>query len=91
MKPFDPMPQYLDYKPYTIGITTKENLIDQKRKIIKLKPGTHVSIKLLAQIIETSEEFDNFDVKYRKCKLSHEMEGFQMVQNFTRSGTVKSS
>ena len=58
--------------PYTIKISTKNNLIDQKRELIELKPGYHVVIRVVPKVVETSEDFEAFDVKKRKCKLPHE-------------------
>ena len=77
MNPFDNEPTEHPFLGYTIGISGQEHSIDQKRKSIKLLPGKHTSIKVSVHVVDSSEEFNAFEVKDRKCKLSHETEGFR--------------
>ena len=78
MKHYDTNPSTkYNFIPFTIGVSSKLNSFDQKRKIIRLKPGHHISIKVSTQIVETSEDFDAFDVQDRKCKHQHEATGFK--------------
>ena len=72
--------------PYTIKISTKNNLIDQKRGLVELKPGYHVVIRVVPKIVETTEEFEVFSVNKRKCKLPHESHDLMLLKNYTKTG-----
>ena len=72
--------------PYMIGISGRENWIDQKRKMILVRPGVKTMIKVLPRIVETTSEFDNLRRKERQCKLSHETEGLESLTKYTRIG-----
>ena len=74
------------YIPYTIKISTKSNLIDQKRGLVELRPGYHVAIRVVPKVVETTQEFEGFNVNVRKCKLSHESEELLLLQNYTKNG-----
>ena len=86
MKPFDLYPQYDDHVPFTISVTNKNDIIDEKRKTIQLKPGFHQMIKVTPQIVETSSEFDSFTISDRNCKLEHEIEDLKYLQKYSRNG-----
>ena len=47
--------------PYNIKISTKFDMIDQKRGQIEVKPGFHLIIRVTPQVIEASEDFKLFD------------------------------
>ena len=72
--------------PYSIKISTMTDMIDQKRGLVELKPGYHVIIRVVPKIIETSEDFEKFDVTTRGCKLPYESEGLNFVQNYSKVG-----
>ena len=72
--------------PYNIKISTKADMIDQKRGLVELKPGYHVIIRVVPKIIETSEDFDKFSVITRGCKLPYETDGLNFVQNYSKVG-----
>ena len=62
------------------------SLIDQKRGLIELKPGYHVVIRVVPKVVETSEDFEAFNVKKRKCKLPNENDGLKFLKNYTKVG-----
>ena len=72
--------------PYNVKISTKINILDQRRGIIELKPGYHVTIRVTPKVIDTSEDFERFDVHTRKCKLSYETDVLKFFQNYTKVG-----
>ena len=71
---------------YNVKISTKTNILDQKRGAIELKPGYHVSIRVTPKVIDASEDFVAFDVGTRNCKLSHEIDELSFFQNYTKDG-----
>ena len=70
--------------PYTIGVTSKNNLIDQKISVHKLRPGYHTTIHVVPKILETSSDFDNLELEKRECKLPHETTGFRLFNEYTQ-------
>ena len=70
--------------PYTVGVTWKNNFIDQKTLMHRLRPGYHTTIHIIPKIIESTPAFDNLDLDIRKCKLPHETTGFLFFQKYTR-------
>ena len=84
LKPFT-----MDGKPYhyKLGIKSKADSFDQKTKgLISLRPGYHTLIKIVTDITEISENFASLNQATRKCKLSHETEGFRFLRNYTKTG-----
>ena len=89
---------WTNMKPYTnqrygstavafkIGVTKQDTVFDQKISTYKLRPGTHTTIRVIPQILETSSNFDSLDLETRKCKLSHETTGFQLFKNYSQKG-----
>ena len=80
LKPFT-----MDGKPYhyKLGIKSKADSFDQKTKgLISLRPGYHTLIKIVTDITEISENFASLNQATRKCKLSHETEGFRFLRNY---------
>ena len=69
-----------NFVPYNLKISTKSNMVDQKRGLIELKPGYHVITKVIPKIVDTSESFKGFDVATRKCKLPYEKEGLMIFR-----------
>ena len=72
--------------PYNLKISTKNNLLDQKRGAIELKPGYHMSIRVTPKVIDASEGFVGFDIPTRNCKLPHEIDELKFFQNYTEDG-----
>ena len=70
--------------PYTIGVTSKNNLIDQKISVHKLRPGYHTTIHVVPKILDTSSDFNILDVEKRKCKLPNETDGFKLFKEYTQ-------
>ena len=71
---------------YTIGITAYNELIDQKRNVITIRPGQQTAIKVIPRLVRTSAAYNNLRVDQRSCKLSDERAGLQFVTNYTRLG-----
>ena len=63
--------------PYTIGITQKDTAIDQKTSAYQLKPGRHIAINVIPQLVSSSEEFNGLDLNSRQCKLRSEADSFR--------------
>ena len=72
--------------PYTVKISTKSNILDQKRGLIELKPCYHVMIRVTPKVVDTSEDFVGFDVQARQCKLPYEADELRFLQNYTKDG-----
>ena len=72
--------------PYNVKISTKSDMIDQKRGVIELRPGYHLIIRVVPKVVDTSEDFENFDVNTRDCKLPHETNEGGFFQNYTKYG-----
>ena len=47
--------------PYNVKISTKADIIDQKRGLIELRPGYHLVIRVVPKVVHTSEDFENFE------------------------------
>ena len=59
MKPYVSLPFSAEYAPYTLGITTTDTLLDQKRNVIELLPGHKTSISVIPQLVSTDDGFDS--------------------------------
>ena len=86
MKPYVSDFHLTDHIPYNIKISTKANMIDQKTGVIELKPGYHVLVRVVPKVDETSKDLEEFDVGIRNCKLPHEVDNLQFLQNYTKDG-----
>ena len=71
---------------YNVKISTKTNILDQKRGVIELKPGFHLTIRVTPKVIDTSENFVVFDVDKRNCKLPYETNELKFLQSYTKDG-----
>ena len=71
---------------YTIGITGYNELIDQKRNAITIRPGRQTAIKVIPRLVRTSAAYNSLGVNQRRCKLPDERDGLQFVTNYTRLG-----
>ena len=65
------------YTHFTIGITSKTNLVDQKRNVVKILPGYKISIKVQPTVTEPSDDFIDLSREDRNCKLSTEIDDFR--------------
>ena len=72
--------------PYNVKISTKTDMIDQKRGVIELRPGYHLVIRVVPKVVDTREDFERFDVNTRKCKLPYETNNGSFFQNYTKYG-----
>ena len=72
--------------PYNVKISTKADIIDQKRGLIELRPGYHLVIRVVPKVVDTSEDFENFDLMTRGCKLPYETNEGRLFQNYTKYG-----
>ena len=86
LKPYVSLPFQAESTPYTIGISTKSTLVDQRRNNVQVLPGYHTVIKVIPQLLETNDGFNGLDVNTRQCKLNHEVEGIKLANRYTRSG-----
>jgi hypothetical protein len=86
MRPYVSLPFNAAHLAYTLGISTKANLIDQKRNLIDILPGFKTVVKVIPQLINTTESFDGMAVSTRNCKLSTENEEFNLLNSYTKVG-----
>ena len=86
MRPYVELQNVSKALSYTLGLSTEANFIDQKRYIMNLLPGYQTLVKVIPQIVGTSEEFDLMDQSSRNCKLPHEIENFTLIHYYTRRG-----
>ena len=71
---------------YTLGISSKTNNIDQKRNIVNILPGFLTVIRVIPQLIDTTDSFDQMANSSRNCKLSNEIEGLKLLKSYTKVG-----
>ena len=86
MKPYVSLPFNAAHLAYTLGISTKANMIDQKRNLIDILPGFKTIVKVIPQLINTTASFDGMAVSTRNCKLSTENEEFDLLNSYTKVG-----
>ena len=86
MKPYTDQSNKAMATKYIIGISDKKNFIDQQRDMIHLKPGHHMMIKVLPRLVRTTTDFNELQRSQRKCRLSHETEGFSLLKQYSRKG-----
>ena len=72
--------------PYTVGISKPNSFPDQKRNLVKVKPGKHLSIKIMPDVVTSTSEFNGLDLAERKCKHSHETDGLKFLNEYSRVG-----
>ena len=72
--------------PYTVGISQKNNAMDQKTSAYQIKPGHHIAINVIPQLVSSSTEFDGLDLNSRQCKLRYETDNFRFLNEYTRKG-----
>ena len=86
MKPYTKQLHNSRATPYTLGITDKKGLIDQQRNEIRVRPGYQIVIKVVPQLLASTEYFDELKRDQRNCKLSYETEGFIFLKEYSRIG-----
>ena len=86
MRPYVSLPFNAAHLAYTLGISTKANMIDQKRNLIDILPGFKTVVKVIPQLINTTASFDGMAVSTRNCKLSTENEEFNLLNSYTKVG-----
>ena len=86
MRPYVSLPFNAANLAYTLGISTKANLVDQKRNLIDILPGFKTVVKVIPQLINTTTSFDEMAVSTRNCKLSTENEEFNLLNSYTKVG-----
>ena len=74
------------HTPYNLGITRKNDQVDQKTSMINLMPGQHIAIHVLPKIVEASDDFRLLPLKTRQCKTSQETQGFKFLNEYFRKG-----
>ena len=74
------------HTPYNLGITQKNDQMDQKTSLFTLKPGQHVTINVQPKLVDASEDFRKLPLATRKCKLPEETQGFKYITEYTRKG-----
>ena len=72
--------------PYNIKISTKNNFIDQKRELIEVKPGYHLTIRVIPKVVDASKAFETFEYQTRNCKLVHETNGLNYLKQYSKVG-----
>ena len=72
--------------PYNVKISTKTDMIDQKRGTIELRPGYHLVVGVVPKVVDTGDDFETFDVTTRDCKLPYETNEGSFFQNYTKNG-----
>ena len=86
MRQYVSLPYNAAHLAYTLGISTQKNLIDQKRNIINILPGFVTVVKVIPQLINTTDSFDAMAISTRNCKLPSENEGFKLLKSYTKVG-----
>ena len=74
------------HTPYNLGITRKNDQVDQKTSMFKLMAGQHIAINVLPKIVEASDEFRLLPLTTRQCKTSQETQGFKFLNDYSRKG-----
>ena len=87
MKPYVTLKSHgTQHIPYNIKISTKNNMIDQKRELIEVKPGYHLTIRVIPKVVDASKAFETFEYQTRNCKLVHETNGLNYLKQYSKVG-----
>ena len=86
MEPYSKQLYSMVHTPYNLGITRKNDQVDQKTSMIHLMPGQHIAINVLPKIVEASDEFRSLPLTTRQCKTSQETQGFKFLNEYSRKG-----
>ena len=86
LKPFTTQKHSSIAIPYTLGISGPTDMVDQRRNVIKVIPGKELLVNAIPRIVQTTTGFNALDIKDRRCKLTHEIDGLQMLSEYSRVG-----
>ena len=86
MRPYLSLPFNSESLSYGIGISTKQNVIDQRRNTIRLLPGYQITIKIIPQLVGATAQFKEMDVTARNCKLDGEIGELKFVNKYSKIG-----
>ena len=86
MRPYVTLPFNSEALRYGVGISTKSNVIDQRRNTIRLLPGYQITIKTIPQLVGATDQFKEMDVATRNCKLADEIDGLKMINTYSKVG-----
>jgi hypothetical protein len=86
MRPFVSLPFNSESLSYGVGISTKTNVIDQRRNTIQLLPGYQITIKTIPQLVGATDQFKKMDVTTRNCKLAGEIDGLKLINTYSKVG-----
>ena len=86
MRRYVSLPFNSEQLAYNLGISSKTNNIDQKRNIVNILPGFLTVIRVIPQLIDTTDSFDQMANSSRNCKLSNEIEGLKLLKSYTKVG-----
>ena len=73
-----------DFTPYNIQISTKDDMMDQKNNLIKIKPGFLISIKIWPGLKIIKENFEALPLSHRKCKMPYEKSKFKFMKKYSK-------
>ena len=79
------MPFGAEYNAYTLGITTRDATLDQKRNVIELYPGYQTSVSVIPQLVEVEDDFELVSIPRRNCKFPSETD--ELPLNITKEYT----
>ena len=86
MRPYSNQPYQPIAIPYTVGVTRKNDYMDQVTTVMKVKPGHHISIYVLPKVISSSSKFNSLSLETRRCKLEEENTDFKFITKYSRRG-----
>ena len=86
MRPYVSLPFNSESLSYGVGISTKSNVIDQRRNTIRLLPGYQITIKTIPQLVGATDQFKEMDVTTRNCKLCSEIDGLKLINTYSKVG-----
>ena len=86
MRPYVSLPFNSESLSYGVGISTKSNVIDQRRNTIRVLPGYQITIKVIPQLVGATDQFKKMDVTTRNCKLSGEINDFKLINKYSKVG-----
>ena len=86
MRPYITLPFNSESLSYAIGISTKANVVDQRRNTIRLLPGYQITIKVIPQLVGVTEQFKEMDMTSRNCRLASEIDGIKLTNTYSKIG-----
>ena len=86
MEPYSKQLYGMVHSPYNLGITQKNDQMDQKTSMFKVMPGQHIRIHVRPKIVDATDEFLSFPLSTRNCMLPQETQGFNFLNEYSRKG-----